>query len=140
MSDSWEDWENDDYEVPVLNVQTAEQLKRLEEQRLIEEADIELAKDLIGNNKKEEDEDLVYEELKRLEQSAKNKNIPQKAQLPAKKNKPSKTIDKQKENEQKQKELSKKLKEEKAKKIREEELFGDAEYDDEYADYEDKFY
>lgn len=140
MSDSWEDWENEDYEIPVLNVRTPEQLKRLEEQKLIEEADIDLAKDLICNNKKEEDEDLVYEELKRLEQSAKNKNIPQKVQIPPKKNKPAKNTDKQKENEQKQKELSKKLKEEKAKKLKEQEIFGEAEYDDEYADYEDQFY
>lgn len=60
MSDSWEDWEN---EVPVLNVPTVEQLKRLEEQRLIEESDIELAKDLISGNKKEE-EDLALLEIK----------------------------------------------------------------------------
>ena len=134
MTDTWEDWENEDFEVPVLHTQ--EQLKRLEEQKLIEEADNELARELFITINKEE-EDLAYEELK---QSEKAKNIPQKTQIPAKKNKPEKTFNKQKENEQKQKELSKKLKEEKAKKIREEELFGDAEYDDTYADYEDQFY
>jgi hypothetical protein len=136
MTDSWEDWENEDFEVPVLNVPTQEQLKRLEEQRLAEEADTELAKELFITIN-EEEKDLVYEELK---QSEKNKNIPQKAQLPAKKNKPAKNTDKQKENEQRQKELSKKLKEEKAKKLKEQEIFGDAEYDDTYADYEDQFY
>ena len=40
MSDSWEDWENDDFEVPVLNVPTMEQFKRLQEQKLIEDSEI----------------------------------------------------------------------------------------------------
>lgn len=136
MSDSWEDWENDNYEIHVLNIPTVERLKRLEEQRLIEEADVELARELIGNNIKEE-EDLVYEELKRLEQPTKFTNIPNES---LKKFKPKKANNKQKENEKKQKELSKKIKEAKAKKLKEKELFGEAEYDDEYADYEDKFY
>jgi MinD superfamily P-loop ATPase len=135
MTDSWEDWENEDFEVPVLNVATQEQLKRLEEQKLIEEADNELARELFITINKEED--LAYAELK---QSEKNKNIPQKVQLPAKKNKPEKAVNKQKENEEKQKAASKKLKEEKAKKLKEQEIFGDAEYDDTYADYEDQFY
>ena len=137
MTDSWEDWENEDFEVPVLNVPTQEQLKRLEEQKLIEEADNELARELfITINKEEEERDLACVEPK---QSEKAKIIPQKTQPPAKK-KPEKAVNKQKENEEKQKAASKKLKEEKAKKIREEELFGDAEYDDTYADYEDQFY
>jgi hypothetical protein len=83
MTDSWEDWENDDFEVPVLNVPTQEQLKRLEDQKLAEEADNALARELFVTVN-EEEHDLVYEELK---QSDKNKNIPQTAQLPAKKNK-----------------------------------------------------
>jgi hypothetical protein len=135
MSDSWEDWENDDYEVPVLNVPTAEQLKRIEEHRLIEESDFELAKDLISNNKKYEDEDLAYEELK---QTTKFMHIPNNSFTPL--DKPNKVNNKQKENEQKQKDLSKKLKEEKIKKEKAREMFGEAEYNDEYADYEDKFY
>ena len=127
MSDSWE---NEDFEIPVLNVRTPEQLKRLEDQKLVEESDNALARELFRDNNKKDD--LAYTELKL---STKN-NIPQKAQLPSIKNK----LDKQKENEQKQKDLSKKLKEDKAKKIKEKEIFGEAEYDDEYADYEDQFY
>jgi hypothetical protein len=135
-SEDWEnedieDWENEDFEVPVLNVQTQEQLKRLEEQKLVEEADNALTRELFRDNNKKDD--LAYTELKH---SATNKNIPQKTQLPSIKNK----MDKQKEHEQRQKELSKKLKEEKAKKLKEKEIFGEAEYDDTYADYEDKFY
>jgi hypothetical protein len=136
MSDSWEDWENEDLDNPVLNVPTQEQLKRLEEQKLIDESEFDLAKDLIGNNTKEEEEDLVYAEIKRLEQSTKNINIPQKNQIPTKKNNSQKTTDKQKENEQKQKAESKKLKEDKVKKLKEREIFGEAEPDDEYEKYE----
>jgi tRNA(Ile)-lysidine synthase TilS/MesJ len=139
MSDNWED---DDYEIPVLNVPILERLERLEErlerlekQNQIEEADIELSKELFANEK-EEEEDLAYEDLKRLEQQ-KFTHIPNNS---LKKKTSEKAINKQKENEQKQKDLSKKLKEEKAKKKKVEEVFGEAVYDDEYANYEDKFY
>jgi hypothetical protein len=132
MSDNWED---DDYEIPVLNVPMLERLNRLEEQKQIEEADIELSKELFANEK-EEEEDLAYEDLKRLEQQ-KFTHIPNNS---LKKKTSEKAINKQKENEQKQKDLSKKLKEEKAKKKKVEEVFGEAVYDDEYANYEDKFY
>jgi hypothetical protein len=135
MSDSWEDWENEDFEIPVLNVPTQEQLKRLEEQKLVEEADNELARELFININKEEV--LAFEDPK---QSPKNKEIPQKIQPPTKKNKPEKSVNKQKENEEKQKAASKKLKEEKARKLKEQEVFGEADYDDTYAEYEDKFY
>jgi hypothetical protein len=137
MSDSWEDWENEDLDNPVLNVPTQEQLKRLEEQKLIEKSDNSLARDLFNNG---EEEDLALEELKILEQLEKNKNIPQKVQMPAKKNKPTKNTDKQKEIQQKQRTESKKLKEDKVKKLKEREIFGEAEPDDEYEKYEDMFY
>lgn len=132
MSDNWEDWENQDFTIPVLSVPNEEHLKRLEERKLVEESDNALAKELFSND----EEDLVYEDLKKLEvkkdinplplteKKAPNKNIP----------------DKQKENEEKQKELSKKIKEDKLKKQRERELYGEAEEDDEYAKYEDQFY
>ncbi len=139
MTDSWEDWENEDFQVPVLNVPTQEQLKRLEEQKLVEESDNALARDLFDNGTKEE-EDLVYDELKLLEQHIKITHVPNNSATLMKNNKPKKVNNKQKENEQKQKELSKKIKEEKAKREKEKELFGDTDYDDEYADYESKFY
>jgi hypothetical protein len=123
MADSWEDWDNDDYEAPIL--QTQEQLKRLEEQKLVEEADNALARDLF-----QDDEDLATKEV--------TNHTANKAVL-VQKNKPEKNS-KQKENEEKQKAASKKLKEEKAKREKEKELFGDAYYDDTYADYEDQFY
>lgn len=124
MSDNWEDWENEDLVLVVPNV---EQLKRQEEQKLIEESEIELAKDLIYEDFKRLDEDKQIENLKKVEAS-------KKIQVPIKK------TDKQKENEEKQKLESKRLKEEKKLKQRENELFGDVEYDDEYSEYESKFY
>jgi hypothetical protein len=124
MTDSWEDWENDNYEVPIL--QTEEQLKRLEERKLVEESDNALANELFQN-----EEDLV----------SKDKIIPDvNKPLCLKKSRHKNNINKQKENEEKQKAASKKLKEEKTKREKERELFGDAYCEDEYAKYEDKFY
>jgi hypothetical protein len=143
MSNSWEDWENEDFDNPVLNVPTQEQLKRLEEQKLIEDFEIDLAKDLVCNNKQEKEEDLALEELKNLEQMKKNKQFLQNTKLPNKKNISQKKTDKQKENEEKQRAESKKLKEDKVKKLKEREIFGEAEPDDEYDEYEkyeDMFY
>lgn len=141
MTDSWEDWEKDDYEVPVLNVQQREeQLKRIEERRLVEESDNALTNKLFqkeNNKEKDVEEDLVYEDLNQkptINQT--NTNNVNKTNQTNKTNK----VNKNKENEQKQKELSKKLKEEKARREKEKDLFGEAEYDDEYANYEDKFY
>ena len=48
MSNNWDDWEHENYIVPVLNI---EQLKRLEEQRLVEESDNALTKDLFDDEK-----------------------------------------------------------------------------------------
>jgi hypothetical protein len=130
MSDDWEDWENNDYTIPVLN---EEQLKRLQERKLVEDSDNVITKDLFSND---DDEDLVYEDLKKLEE---NKVIIVK-QIKVEKEKPKNKINNQKINEEKQKELSKKNKEEKANKKKAKEIFGEAEYDDEYAKYEEQFY
>ena len=132
MTDNWEDWETEDLTIPVLNVQNEEQLKQLKERKLVEESDNALTKNLFSN----EDEDLVYEELKKLE--FKNKVKP--LQTTEKKAPKKVTSDKQKENEQKQKEMSKKIKEEKSYKNKLKETFGEAEEDDEYSKYEDMFY
>ena len=139
MTDSWEDWEKDDYEVPVLNIQqTEEQLKRFEERRLVEESDNALANELFHKKEKEKnvEEDLVYEDLKQ-KPSVLHKHD---QQINVNKRHKTNKVNKNKENEQKQKALSNILKEEKARRKKEKELFGEAEYDDEYAEYEDKFY
>lgn len=51
-----------------------------------------------------------------------------------------KVVNKQKDNEAKQKATYENVKEAKAKRETEAELFGEVKYDDEYAEYEDKFY
>jgi hypothetical protein len=121
MTDSWEDWENEDFEVPNLHAESY--VKQLEERKLVEEADNELTNELF---KESEDNEplLIYKET----------------QIATSKPKRSIHKQKQQENEKKQKELSKKIKEDKAKKIKEQELFGEVYYDDNYAEYEDKFY
>ena len=55
MSDGdWDDWEEADFKIPIINVLTEEQLKRIEERRLIEESDTELAKELFSDASSEQ--------------------------------------------------------------------------------------
>jgi hypothetical protein len=111
--DNWEDWDNEDnYCLP-----NKEQLKVLEERKLVEESDIALTKTLFGH-----DEQVNKYQDKILKKQPK-KNF----------------ISKQKDNEQKQKEFSRLTKEYKAKRDREKELFGQA-TENEYTEYEDMFY
>ena len=133
MTDDWEDWENQDFVIPVLSVRNEEQLKRLEERKLVEESDNALTKYLFSN----EEQDLAYEELKKMEEMKIENKVNVK---PTEKKKNLPSNNKQKDNEQKQKELSKKIKEDKLRKQRERDVFGEAEEDDEYSKYEDMFY
>ena len=112
--DNWEDWDSDNYCVP-----NEEQLKQLAERKLVEESDNALTK-------------ILFEDF----QEVNKYTVPTVAEKKEPKNK---LISKQKENEQKQKELSKLTKEYKAKKEREKELFGEA-TESEYAQYEEMFY
>ena len=121
MSDDWEDWENNHFTI------SEEQLKRLKEIRLVEESDNGLTRNLFSN-----EEDLA---VKDVEQNILIKFLPKTG-----KGQKNNTSSKQKENEEKQKELSKKNKEEKNIKKRENEIFGEADEDNEYAKYEDMFY
>lgn len=132
MCDDWEDWESEDYVVPALSVPNEEQLKRLEERRLVEESDNALSKDLFSTDEK----DLVFEDLKQIENKFNSKPL----QSTEKKAPKEKLVSNKQLNEQKQKELSKKIKEEKERKKRENEIYGGDEYYEEYGDYEDKFY
>ena len=132
MTDDWEDWENQDFVIPVLSVRNEEQLKRLEERKLVEESDNSLTRSLFSG----EEDDLLREEFTRNETRSIVKPIRKTEKKSPNKNVPNK----QKENEEKQKELSKKIKEDKLKKKREREIYGEAEEDDEYAKYEDQFY
>tara|TARA_A100001011_G_scaffold328918_1_gene353927 strand:- start:166 stop:552 length:387 start_codon:yes stop_codon:yes gene_type:complete len=118
--DDWEneDWENEDFVIPILN--TAEQNKKLEERRLIEESNKELVEDLFLDKKIEIEKKVNKPTEMKREKRKKSKSTLQ--------------------NELKQKEISKKNKEIKLKKQKEIEIFGGDDYDDEYLDYEDKCY
>jgi hypothetical protein len=124
MTDSWEDWENEAYIISVLHVSNPEQLKQLEDRKLVEDADMQIARDLFSN----EEEEFALEENRNDNKHFYKKNI-----------KSEKKVSNQKVNEQKQKEEAKFVKEENAKKTKAKELYGYTEYDDKYADYEDKF-
>lgn len=116
--DSWEDWEAEDYEV--ILEKKEEQTKRLEERKLVEESDNALTNELFSNEQAKVVSKCVIEKKRPVEVKQKPK--------------------KQLENEQKQKEASKAAKLLKEMKQRERDIFGEAEEDDEYAEYEDKFY
>ncbi len=121
--DDWEDWDNhDNYCLP-----NEEQLKQLEERKLVEESDNALTKSLF------EPHDLACQELYKYEDRTKV------ITLTEKKAPKGKGVSNKEANERKQKEISKLTKEYKEKKKREKEMFGEA-TEDEYAEYEELFY
>ena len=123
-SEEWENIEIDDFIVPfkasnLNDVQKQEQLKQLEERKLVEEADTELSKELFCSDN-----------------AVLNKEPIIKPQIESE---PKIKINKQKQNENKQKELSKKIKEQKIKQKRHNELYGEVKGDYMYDEYNDKF-
>ena len=130
MADNWEDWENEDFVVLVASALNVEQLKRIEERKLVEESDNLLTKSLFNN-----EEDLTQIELNNSKQNSVIKS------LQINESKMSKKVSNKQTNEEKQKEFSQKIKEDKLKRVREKELYGEAEEGkDEYSKYEDEFY
>lgn len=126
-----EDWEDDDFVLPIIN--SKEQLKRLEERKLIEESNNELIEHLFST------EQVKLPDMKLEPPKPPKPPKPSQILLPPKppprKNKFNSNIH---INEMKQKEASKKIKESKEKRKRNIEIYGDNDY--EYDDYEDKFY
>ena len=121
MADNWEDWDSEDFVIPIFN--TRPNVKQLEERKLVEESDNALTNDLFGNIKKTNvNKNLLNN----------NENLP--------KNVKTKTISNQKINQEKQKEKSKFIKKQKENIIKIKELYGVSVYQDEYSHYEDKFY
>ena len=122
MSDDWEDWADDDLIIPTLN---AAQLKQLEERKLVEESDNALTKDLFSDDKQSVLKIVTKQQTKTTTTKKCNRE---------------KLVTNKEINERKQKEISKKNKEDKLFKKKLAETFGDAEEDNEYAEYEDQFY
>lgn len=119
-----DDWEKEDYVIPVLHIRTQEQVKRLEEKKLVEESDNNLTRNLFQEEAKYEkpyEKPICFEQKSSKELRKKN------------------LFSKQKENEQRQKEISQKIKKDKIKRHREKEIFGEAELNNKYLDYENKF-
>jgi len=115
----FDDWELDTHEIQYANIiYTDEQKKQLHERKLVEEADNILTKELFDNNNGNNGNT-------NFDKSKSTKN----------------TFSKKIENELKQKDLSKKTKEQINKKNKHIEIYGEPQYsDNEYLDYEDKFY
>jgi hypothetical protein len=126
--DDWDDWENAEFTIPTINVLNQEQLKRIEERKLIEEADTELAKELFSD---------ATSHKKNVEIQ---KNIEIQSQHHNKLEKKSKNVNKQIENELKHQEISKKIREAKFKKQREIELYGEPEENYEYDEYDSLYH
>jgi hypothetical protein len=112
-----DDWEDSDFVIPIIN--SKEQLKQLEERKLMEESNNKLIEDLFSE-----------QQMKRQEHI----QPPKPPESEPKKNK----FNNNKINEMKQKEVSRKIKEDKEKMKKDIEMYGDNNY--EYNDYEDKFY
>jgi hypothetical protein len=122
MTDNWEDWEADNFILPVLQ---EKQLKQLEERRLVEESDYALSRQLFTN---EEQNSLEKQEI--FTPPLKAEKVATKRTL----------LNKQLENEKRQKEISKKNKEDKIRNQKASELYGESEEDLKYQEYEDMFY
>jgi hypothetical protein len=135
MNESWEDedWENLD--LSTLIIPNLQELKKIEERKLVEEADNELSKDLFSNAiPKQIDINNFNTHVSHSSHSSSielNKTNALKRVNPL--------VSKKKENEDKQKELSQKITKQKEEKKRHIELFGEF-VDNEYSIYEDKFY
>ena len=123
MIDSWEDLEIENIVIPGLHVPNKEQIKQLEERKLIEESEITLMKDYFDN--KSNNNNITCNINSNNKEIIENKKIKPK-------------ISKQKENELKQKELSIKLKNKKKAEKKHSEAFGEFIYD-EYDKYDSKF-
>jgi hypothetical protein len=120
MIDSWEDLEIENIVIPGLHVPNKEQIKQLEERKLIEESEIALMKDYFDN--KSNNNNITCNINSNNKEIIENKKIKPK-------------ISKQKENELKQKELSIKLKQKKEQEKNHAELYGEYIYD-EYDEYD----
>jgi|UniRef100_A0A6C0ASJ1 hypothetical protein len=132
MSQDWNDWEDAEFIIPTINILNQEQLKRIEERKLIEEADTELAKELFSNA-------TSYKKILNID---KNNIVIYKNTPLTKENREAKIkkLKNQMDNELKQQEFSKKIREEKLKKQKEIELYRESEEIYEYDEYDSLYH
>jgi len=127
MNDDWEDLEIENIVIPDLHVPNKEQIKRLEERKLIEESDNTLINELFDNKGNTESN------INNVNNINDNKEINEK--IKKKKKNP---VSNQQENELKQKEFSQKLKQKKEAEKKHSDTFGEFIHH-EYDKYDDKF-
>jgi hypothetical protein len=121
MNDSLEDLDVENIVIPVLHVPNKEQIKRIEERKLVEESEIAMMKDFFNNSNNNNSNNSNNNNTKETTENKKNKP----------------KISKQKENELKQKELSIKLKQKKEQDKKHAELYGECRQN-KYDKYDDK--
>lgn len=127
MSDGdWDDWEDNEFKMPI-NIVTQEQLKRIEERKLIEENDTELAKELFNDISSHQKITISMKQTKTPEENISKQHNEAKI----------KKLNNQINNVLKQKEHSKKIIETKFKKQREIELYGEPQEIYEYDEYDE---
>lgn len=134
--DDWDDWENTEIIIPIINVLNQEQSKRIEERKIIEESDTELARELFSDVVTSYQKNSVKNENAKTPENAK---ISQEEDITKTKQNIESKIKKIKnklDNDLTQKENSKKIREEKLKKQREIELYGEPEEMYEYDEYD----
>lgn len=129
--DDWDDWENTEIIIPIINVLNQVQLKRIEERKLIEESDTELARELFSNVTSYQKNSVKNENAK-ISQEEDITKTKQNIETKIKK------IKNKLDNDLTQKENFKK-REEKLKKQREIELYGETEEMYEYDEYDSLF-
>lgn len=139
MLDDWEDWESDDFN-PTINASlNKEQVKILEERKLVEESDNALSRDLFNNDMKIARENIRVIDKQNLSEININTKPNMSNYNKTKVN--TKKLSNQAINEQKLKEYSQQIKEQKYKLKKSKELYGDIDYqNDSYIEYEDKFF
>ena len=136
MSDNWDDT---DFIIPTIAVLNREQLKRIEERKLIEESDTELAKELFSttySREKISDKNEINNAYENNEINKKDDIIISKQHVETKIKKLKNKMD----NELKQQELSKKIREAKLMKQREIELYGEPEEIYEYDEFDNLYH
>ena len=131
--DDWDDWENAEIIIPTINVLNQEQLKRIEERKLIEESDTELARELFSDASSNQ-KICLNNEIIKISQEEDSTKTKQRIETKIKK------LKNQMDNELKHQEISKKIREAKLRKQKEIELYGEAEEIYEYDEYDSLYH
>ena len=150
--DDWsKDDDNDDWEtvnIPNLIINNEQEKIKLEERKLVEEADAILAKELFLDKKLEEERNKLKEESNKLKEESNKQKEPSKLETNKQNKQKESTIDmlerknRRKKHVEMQRQEAQKIKKQKEERLRQKELYGEAdvdEYDEKYGGIEDRY-